>query len=132
LEVLDVDPDRSEAVDVQDRLGDLSRASVVLVDDVSRIADTPTEDALMTWAAGLRAHGGALVVAGETEQLAGTYRGIVPLVTRSRTGILLQPAGPADGAVLGVAPAGGDLRVPGRGVVVHRGRMTPVQVAVPG
>jgi len=132
LEVLDVDPDRSEAVDVQDRLGGLGRASVVLVDDVSRIADTPTEDALMTWAAGLRAHGGALVVAGETEQLAGTYRGIVPLVAWSRTGILLQPAGPADGAVLGVAPAGGDLRVPGRGVVVHRGRMTPVQVAVPG
>lgn len=103
----------------------------VVVDDVGDLADTPAEDELLAWARTGPAGGGMLVVAGETERLAATFRGIVPVVTRARTGLLLQPRGPADGALLGADVPVADAMIPGRGLLVVRGRTTRVQVAVP-
>jgi hypothetical protein len=45
---------------------------------------------------------------------------------------VLGPASPTDGDVLGVRLPRREVRHPGRGVLVHRGRTTLVQVALPG
>lgn len=128
--------DRTPPEQLRDSLAASGPAAVVLVDDVSRLTDSPAEDILLGWAAG-RAHasagqsGGLLVVAGDTDQLGNAFRGLVPVVARARCGLLLNPAGPADGAVLGVTVGAPDEPIPGRGLLVWRGAATPVQVAVP-
>lgn len=113
-------------------LPDGPEPACVLVDDVTNLLDTPLEDRLVAWAQTAPDRGSLLVVAGDSERLASTFRGIVPVVTRNRTGLLLQPRGAADGAVLGVDVAVPDAPLPGRGLLVERGRvLARVQVAVP-
>ncbi len=107
------------------------RGLVVAVDGAAQVADGPVEDALLELARGLPATDGALLVSGEPEELAGSYRGLAPLATRNRTGILLQPTTPSDGAPLGVSTGVPGLAVPGRGLLVVRGRATVLQVALP-
>jgi S-DNA-T family DNA segregation ATPase FtsK/SpoIIIE len=71
-------------------------------------------------------------VAGDSERLASTFRGLVPVVARQRTGLLLQPRGSTDGAVFGVDVAVPDAPLPGRGLLVDRGRVVSrIQVAIP-
>ena len=113
---------------------DLARrpAPCVLVDDADALTDSAVEAAVLGWATDLATHGGALVVAADTERAGTTYRGLVPLAGRSRCGVVLTPRHAGDGAALGVTvPAGGAVW-PGRGVLVHRGECTPLQVALPG
>lgn len=101
---------------------------VVVVDEAHLLAGTPQEDLLCAWAA---AHDDRLVVGAELEAAGGLFRGLVPRAARHRRGLVLRPDGPAAGALLGVRVPSGDRPVPGRGVLVLRGRCTRVQVVRP-
>ncbi|QFG69061.1 hypothetical protein [Ornithinimicrobium pratense] len=116
--------------DLQARLQHLDSGDLVSVDDAHLIAGTPVEDLLVSHAArhGARA---ALHVAAELEGAGTAFRGLLPQLARSRTAVVLQPGMPGDGAVVGARPPVGDLPVPGRGVLVHRGRTTRIQVVAP-
>jgi S-DNA-T family DNA segregation ATPase FtsK/SpoIIIE len=61
--------------------------------------------------------------------MAGQFRGLTVEARRGRTGLLLGALGPADGDLLGVRAPRADGSVTGRGLLVVRGRTTPVQVA---
>jgi S-DNA-T family DNA segregation ATPase FtsK/SpoIIIE len=113
--------------------------SLVLVDDGETFTDAPAGDRLTGW---LRdpVTAPAMIVAGRSEDLATTYRGVAAEVRRSRCGILLRP-GPVDGELLGVRlPRSSAPAPPGRGVAVgepawgrlfEAGEPVAVQVAVP-
>lgn len=97
----------------------------VVVDDAHLLAGTLVEDVVLEWATRTS---GRLLVGGDVDGCANLYRGLVPHVARERTGVVLQPSSAQHGAVLGVRPALGDPPVPGRGVLVERGRCTRIQV----
>ncbi|EIV94310.1 FtsK/SpoIIIE domain-containing protein [Frankia sp. QA3] len=108
------------------------RPPVVLVDDAELIGEQAAAELASFWQRA-RDAGGALVVAGATEELVLQYRGFVVDVRREGHGLLLAPRRPVDGELLGVrlprtspgpAPAG-------RGFLVRRGVLLPVQVACP-
>ena len=109
--------------------------AVVLADDAETLHDTPVEAPLLDL---LRADArsgplgaSALVLAGSTTELAGRFRGVTVEARRSRTGVLLSPASAVDGDLFGIRVPPGGRRIPGRGLLVVRGRVTPVQVARP-
>ena len=104
-------------------------AVAVLVDDVETLRDTPMEQALLDQLSPGPAHRHAIVVAGETAELTTAYRGLPVEARKSRSGLLLQPSGRGDGELLGVRLGQRPDAVPGRGVLVVRGRATDVQVA---
>ncbi len=113
--------------------------TLLLVDDCERYADEPAGEALTSW---LRDPGAALaaVVAGRTEDLATSYRGLGAQVRRTNCGLLLRP-GPLDGELLGVRlPRRPSCGPPGRGVLVgdpqwgplfEDGEPVPLQAARP-
>jgi S-DNA-T family DNA segregation ATPase FtsK/SpoIIIE len=101
-------------------------AATVLVDDAELLLDGPLEQALL--AVGRRAGPGALVVAGEINQLLNSFRGLGQAARTPRTGLLLQP-GAHHGDVFGIRAEQPDVVAPGRGLLVLRGAATPVQVA---
>lgn len=103
-------------------------SGTVVVDDAHLLAGTRAEDLVLGWSART---GGDLLVGGELEACSGLFRGLVVEVARHRTGVVLQPARPGQGAVLGVHLPVDARKVPGRGVLVQRGGCTPIQVAVP-
>ncbi|MDP9394941.1 MAG: FtsK/SpoIIIE domain-containing protein, partial [Actinomycetota bacterium] len=102
----------------------------VVVDDVEDVADSPVEPVL----AGLLRPGGdaprALLLAGDSTGMAGAYRGLAVEARRSRCGLHLRPGGLADGDLFGIRLARSEDPRPGRGMLVLRGRVTPVQVAL--
>jgi S-DNA-T family DNA segregation ATPase FtsK/SpoIIIE len=102
---------------------------VVLVDDVHTMTDTSVDPVLTEV---LRADDGsrAVVAAGGSDELGVMFRGLSMAVRASRCGLLLQP-GAADGDLLGVrVPRMTSTRVPGRGLLVVGGQITPVQTAI--
>jgi S-DNA-T family DNA segregation ATPase FtsK/SpoIIIE len=105
----------------------LGHAQVVLVDDVERLRDQPWELLLSQLVADPAA--AAVVVAGTTAALLGTFRGLAGLGRSHRTGVLLRPESASDGEVLGIRAELGDHDLVGRGLLVVRGRQAPVQVA---
>ncbi|WP_131105305.1 FtsK/SpoIIIE domain-containing protein [Ornithinimicrobium sufpigmenti] len=116
--------------DLRVRLQRLTDTDLVSVDDAHLLSGTPVEDLLVEHAArhGARA---ALHVAAELEGAGTAFRGLVPQLARCRTAVVLQPGMPGDGAVVGARLPVGDLPVPGRGVLVHRGRTARIQVVAP-
>ncbi len=124
------DQGRRALTDLLPRTREARRGTVVLVDDLSLLVGSPDEDVLMDWASATSTDGGVLVASGEPTAFAASYRGLAPLLVRGRVGILLRPEQPSDGQCLGVSAATGDLPLPGRGVLVDRGRQLPVQVAL--
>jgi DNA segregation ATPase FtsK/SpoIIIE, S-DNA-T family len=105
------------------------RPLVVVVDDAELLTDTPLADALSDIDIV-----GALIAAGTTDDLLKAYRGFTVDIRRSRSGLLLAPSSALDGDLLGVRlPRGavGGSAPPGRGLLVSRGQVTPVQVALP-
>ncbi|CAN5188664.1 hypothetical protein BH24ACT10_BH24ACT10_11970 [soil metagenome] len=77
--------------------------------------------------------GTVIVAAGTTEELVTGYRGFVVDLRKARTGVLLSPQCSGDGDLLGVRlsrATGGDV-LPGRGLLVRRGRAEPLQLAHP-
>jgi S-DNA-T family DNA segregation ATPase FtsK/SpoIIIE len=108
------------------------RPSVVLVDDAELVGE-PAATALANHWRRARDAGGALVLAGLTEELLLQYRGFAVDVRREGHGLLLGPRRATDGDLLGVRlPRGGAGPLPpGRGFVVRRGSVVPVQVVCP-
>ena len=115
---------------------------LLLVDDSEAFLDTPAGDALSELVETALPTQLAAVVAGRSDELAVTYRGVASEVRRSRTGLLLQP-GPGDGELLGIRlqQRRGQAPIPGRGVLVldqpqvyalaGGSNVLPVQVALP-
>ncbi len=103
----------------------------LLVDDAELLIDSALAPVLEQAVRRARDAGTVVLVAGTTDELVTGYRGFVLDLRRSRTGILLSPQSPGDGDLLGVRlsrTTGGDVR-PGRGLLVQRGRIEPLQVA---
>jgi S-DNA-T family DNA segregation ATPase FtsK/SpoIIIE len=100
---------------------------VLLVDDVERLRDHPWETVLCRLADDPAAAG--VVAAGTTSALLASFRGLAGIARVHRTGVLLRPESPSDGEVLGVRAELDDHNPVGRGLLVVRGRQTPVQVA---
>ncbi|MBE7187835.1 FtsK/SpoIIIE domain-containing protein, partial [Jatrophihabitans endophyticus] len=89
--------------------------TLVLVDDVDLLADSPLDDVLARWARGSDTL--AFVVAGRSDVLPAAHRGLTAEIRRARSGILLRP-GPLDGELFDVRlPPTGELP-PGRGLLV--------------
>jgi S-DNA-T family DNA segregation ATPase FtsK/SpoIIIE len=101
----------------------------LMVDDAERLPDLGIRR-LITWASAAPP-GCALVVAATTDALTASFTGLGAAVRRHRTGVLLQPERPLDGDAFGVSAERPDVRTPGRGLLIVRGRTTPVQVALP-
>jgi S-DNA-T family DNA segregation ATPase FtsK/SpoIIIE len=102
---------------------------VVLVDDVHTMTDAPVGEVLT---ATLHADDGqrAVVVSGGSDELGMAFRGLSMAVRASRAGLLLQPAA-ADGDLLSVRiPRMTSNPLPGRGLLVIGGEITPVQTAM--
>jgi S-DNA-T family DNA segregation ATPase FtsK/SpoIIIE len=108
------------------------RPLIVLVDDAELVRE-PASSTLADFWRHSRDLGGALIVAGSTEQLLLQYQGFTVDVRRGEHGLLLSPKRATDGDLLGTRlphPSSGPVP-PGRGVVVSRGHVLPVQVALP-
>jgi S-DNA-T family DNA segregation ATPase FtsK/SpoIIIE len=76
------------------------------------------------------ARGGCTMVwAARLSAVRGPSSALVAAAHRHRTGLLLQPRTMHDGEPLGVLAERVDQRLPGRGLLVVRGRMSPLQVA---
>ncbi len=114
-------------------IGPVRRPLAVLVDDAELVTDSPAAAALDRIAREARDRGHLLILAGTTEDLCVGFRGFVVDARRGRCGLLLRPRGPLDGDVLGVRPPrNAGFTPPGRGLLVVRGEVTAVQVALPG
>ena len=121
-----VRPDESEHL--SHVLATCGRPFVVLADDAELLHDSPVERPLCEL---LRPHGTrtGVVLAGSSSEMSGFFRGLTVEARRNRCGLLLGPVGPVDGDLLGVRVARGGEARPGRGLLVVRGRVQPVQVA---
>jgi S-DNA-T family DNA segregation ATPase FtsK/SpoIIIE len=101
---------------------------VVLVDDGEAVDGTPVHAVLREITDLVERDGGLVAVAADSGTLPGRVRGLAVDVARHRTGLLLMPSGLGDGALFGVRPPPGPLRIPGRGLLVAGGDVTEVQV----
>ncbi|MEP7178810.1 MAG: FtsK/SpoIIIE domain-containing protein, partial [Pseudonocardiales bacterium] len=132
--VLAPDADADAAAEAGARPGE---RTLLLVDDSEVFLDTPAGNAL---SAAVRAAPAAFaaVVAGNSDDLALTYRGVAAEVRRNRCVLVLQP-GPGDGDLLGRrVPRRRGLLPPGRGVLIgdpawgpRFAEPLPIQVALP-
>ncbi len=117
----------------------VGRPALVLVDDVESLDGRPVEAVLTRLVA--EAAGSApgsvsgtapmVVGAGSTNEVLSRFQGLCVQLRRPGSGVVLGPAGPTDGDVLGVRLPRREVRHPGRGVLVHRGASTLLQVALP-
>ena len=106
---------------------------VVVVDDAELMMDAPIASALEEVIRTARDADHAMLIAGTSDNLAGSYRGFTVDSRRSRSGLILAPRAPSDGDLLGVRlPRGIEGGPPGRGILVVGGAMAPVQVAWDG
>jgi len=104
------------------------------VDDLELVGtDGPLADAIVAHLAVLRDRPGLIVGAGTADDLSGAYRGPAAALKKSRSGLLLAPATPNDGDLLGVRLPRSVLGAsnPGRGLLVTAGAWRLVQVPVP-
>lgn len=122
-----VGPDDAGSPHLAERLHDFT--GTVVVDDAHLLAGSRAEEVVLGWASRT---GGRLLVGCDVEASSGIFRGLVLEVGRRRTGVVLNPSSAAQGAPLGVRLPVDDRRVPGRGVLVERGRCTRVQVVSRG
>ena len=97
----------------------------IYVDDGDDLAGTPIEGLLVDLAARHR-----LVVSSSLTAACAAFTGLLPLVKRAGTGLILQP-GPRDGDVLGVRLPTSYDEGPGSGVLVRRGRVEQVRISAP-
>ena len=109
----------------------------IVLDDLDALvrADPTLDDEVAGWAAAAQ-HGGTspvVIAAARTDRTAGAYRGALATLRVSAALVVLSPLEPGStdvaGSDLALAVDPAHPRHPGRGVVVHRGEVTPVQVA---
>ncbi len=105
-------------------------ATVVLVDDVERVAGGPVDDVLCAALDGALGPC-AVVAAGSPEDVVSAYRGVLPAMRRSRRALLLHPVPPGAGEVGGVRLPPPRPGPPGRAVLLRGGRTSAVQLACP-
>ena len=103
---------------------------VVLADDAETLHDTAVERPLLALLRADAEGGAAVLLAGSAAEMSACFRGLTVEARRPRTGLLLGAMAPADGDLLGVRLPRSDAAPPGRGVLVVRGRLAPVQVAI--
>jgi S-DNA-T family DNA segregation ATPase FtsK/SpoIIIE len=108
----------------------------VMVDDAELITDSPVAGVLDRFIRTARDAGHIVVIAGSVDELAIGFRGFLVDARRARSGILLNPRSSLDGEVLGVrlprsTGGAGGTGPAGRGLLVVRGSITHLQVAVP-
>lgn len=115
--------------------------SVVVIDDLDLLlrADPETDDQLHRWLTAAEAGDPSVprvVAAARTDRVATAYRGGLAALRTGGCLVVLHPASPGSADVAGVdlslAVDPVRARHPGRGVLVEDGRLTPVQVALPG
>jgi S-DNA-T family DNA segregation ATPase FtsK/SpoIIIE len=104
---------------------------LVVVDDADLLLDSTVDAVLTAHLTGAADPRTAVVAAGGTGELLATFRGLTIPLRRARRGVLLCPSGPLDGDLLGVRLRRGTGSRPGRGVLVHGGQTTALQVAQP-
>ena len=104
---------------------------VVLVDDAESLHASGTDDEILAWLRSGREPSPALLIAGCCAELAGQFRGSATEARKNRLGVVLSPSGGIDSDLLGTRVPRGDTSRPGRGVLVRRGTLTHVQVALP-
>jgi S-DNA-T family DNA segregation ATPase FtsK/SpoIIIE len=105
---------------------------VVLADDAETLHDTTVERPMLALLRADAEGGAALVLAGSSTEMAGSFRGLTVEARRTRTGLLLGALTPIDGDLLGVRAPRTEAGPTGRGLLVVRGQATPVQVAYGG
>ncbi|NHN56463.1 FHA domain-containing protein [Calidifontibacter sp. DB0510] len=103
---------------------------LVLVDDLDQLFGCPAEDPLLDHLAASRMTGGAVIAAGTSAELATAFRGLAADLKRRRTGVILSP-GRHDGEIFGIQLPPQERGGPGRGLLVLRGRVHPLQAALP-
>jgi S-DNA-T family DNA segregation ATPase FtsK/SpoIIIE len=121
-------------------IGDVPASpTLLLVDDSEAFLDSSAGERLMSW---MRATDAPLAaaIAGRSDDLATTFRGVAAEARRSHCGILLRP-GPVDGELLGIRlPRRPSAGPPGRGIAVGEpswgapfddGEAVPIQMAMP-
>jgi S-DNA-T family DNA segregation ATPase FtsK/SpoIIIE len=115
--------------DVLERVGMASGPMVMCIDDAELLNETPVASAVQAVLRSARDRSHAVVAAGTPEDLAG-FRGFVPELRKSRTGLLLNPAAPSDGEPLGMRVPRTALSPgpPGRALLVAGGTVTTVQL----
>jgi S-DNA-T family DNA segregation ATPase FtsK/SpoIIIE len=120
-----------DGAQLREVLAEAAGPFAVLVDDVEAVHDSAVELPLVEVLRATDERPRAVVLAGSSTELAGQFRGLPVEARKNRCGLLLNPTGGPEADLLGTrVPRGDDLR-PGRGVLVHRGRLVPVQVALP-
>jgi S-DNA-T family DNA segregation ATPase FtsK/SpoIIIE len=117
-------------------LGSVDGRLAVMVDDAELITDSPVAAILDRFIRTARDAGHIVVIAGSVDELAIGFRGFLVDARRARSGILLNPRSSLDGEVLGVrlprsTGGAGGIAPPGRGLLVVRGSITHLQVALP-
>ena len=103
----------------------------MLADDAETLHDTAVERPLLALLRADADGGAAVLLAGSAAEMSACFRGLTVEARRARTGLLLGAMAPVDGDLLGVRLPRSDAAPPGRGALVVRGRLTPVQVASP-
>jgi S-DNA-T family DNA segregation ATPase FtsK/SpoIIIE len=108
---------------------------LIVLDGLDRVNQQPVEEVLLDWldaapVADSPTAARLLAASGGSADFGG-FRGLAARAGRERHGLILQPASPVDGTPLGVSVPCGDEPVPGRGVLVIRGRCSALQVGLP-
>ncbi|HTC69054.1 MAG TPA: FtsK/SpoIIIE domain-containing protein, partial [Acidothermaceae bacterium] len=111
----------------------VDRRLAVMIDDAELVTDSPVAVVLDRFIRSARDAGHIVVVAGSVDELAIGFRGFLADARRARSGVLLNPRSSLDGEVLGVRlpRSTGGAAPPGRGLLVVRGAITHLQVALP-
>lgn len=101
-------------------------AVAIVVDDAELLTDTPLGNELTACYRRIRDSGHRMLAAAAAD---GSF-GLVPELAKTKCGLILEPTSITDGSVLGARlPA--SVLAPGvtlRGVLIHHGRITAVQV----
>ena len=105
------------------------RDLAVVVDGADELTDTPVDVVLREAARLVDRDAGLVVVGANSAALATQYRGVAVDVARHRVGLLLRPASITDADLFGLRLRADRTAPVGRGHLVRRGGVVPVQTA---
>jgi S-DNA-T family DNA segregation ATPase FtsK/SpoIIIE len=104
---------------------------VALVDDGELLFNGPLSDPLEAILLSGRDGEHGLIMAGATGDLGRAYSGFIPQALKSRCGVLVAVASPADGDLFGVRlPRNAGPGPLGRGLLIRPGAVAPIQLAI--